>query len=55
MIDESQRDELIRIAHAGDRILSAEIRRAVAKHLERATPEPEETPLRLGTWSRAGH
>ena len=44
VIDEKQRDELIRIAHAGDRSLSAEIRRAVAKHLERATPEPEETP-----------
>ena len=44
VISASQRDELIRIAHAGDRSLSAEIRRAVAAHLKRATPEPEETP-----------
>ena len=43
VIDEEQRAELIRLARAGDRSVSAEIRRAVAEHLQRAAPEPRET------------
>ena len=44
MLDEAQRDHLLRLAREGDRSLSAELRRAVTAHLERTTPEPEETP-----------
>ena len=43
-VDQAQRDELERLAIEGDRSLSAEIRRAVNSHLQRATPDPEETP-----------
>jgi predicted transcriptional regulator len=38
VIDEEQRDELIRLARAADRSLSAEVRRAVTEHLERSSP-----------------
>jgi hypothetical protein len=34
-----ERDKLQRLAIAGDRSLSAQVRRAVAEHLERVTPE----------------
>jgi HEAT repeat protein len=45
VISEQQRHELVRLARDGDRSLSAEVRRAVAEHLERAIrhdPNPEE-------------
>ena len=42
MIDEAQRAELIRLARDADRSLSAEVRRAVTEHLERAARDPEE-------------
>ncbi len=35
MLDEDDRDELVRLARQADRSLSAEIRRAVTAHLER--------------------
>ena len=47
MLDARQRDELLRLARAGDRSLSAELRRAVTEHLERATrhaPDKETQP-----------
>ena len=47
MLDEAQRDELLRLARDADRSLSAEVRRAVAEHLERATrhaPDKETRP-----------
>ena len=34
VIDEAQRDELLRLARHADRSLSAEVRRAVAAHLK---------------------
>jgi hypothetical protein len=37
-----ERDKLQRLAIAGDRSLSAQVRRAVAEHLERVAPDPEE-------------
>jgi hypothetical protein len=43
VISEQQRDELVRLARDSDRSLSAEVRRAVAAHRERAAPPPEET------------
>lgn len=43
VIDETQRDELLRLARDADRSLSAEVRRAVAAHLERTAHRDEET------------
>ena len=43
MVDETQRDELIRLARAERyRSLSAQVRRAVTEHLERTAPDPNE-------------
>ena len=44
VVTEQERDELRRLAREGDRSLSAQVRRAVSEHLERAAPEPEEEP-----------
>jgi hypothetical protein len=41
-VDRRERDKLQELAIAGDRTLSAEVRRAVAKHIERAAPDPED-------------
>ena len=41
MLDEAQRDELLRLARDADRSLSAEVRRAVAEHLKRTVPLEE--------------
>ena len=41
MLDQTQRDELLRLARDADRSLSAEARRAVAEHLERTVPLEE--------------
>jgi hypothetical protein len=41
-VDRDQRDKMLELAVRGDRSLSAEVRRAVTEHLERAAPEPEE-------------
>ena len=38
-IEATQREELQRLAAAGDRTLSAEVRRAVVEHLERETTQ----------------
>ena len=42
-LDKRQRDELLRLARDADCSLSAEVRRAVTAHLERATPDPAES------------
>jgi len=39
VIEETQRDELLRLARHADRSLSAEVRRAVAAHLEGHDPQ----------------
>ena len=39
VVTERERDELRRLAREGDRSLSAELRRAVSEHLERAALE----------------
>ena len=45
MLDEAQRDHLLRLAREGDRSLSAELRRAVTAHLEHETQRhTKETP-----------
>jgi hypothetical protein len=41
-VDRDQRERLQELAIRGDRSLSAEVRRAVVEHLERANPNPEE-------------
>jgi hypothetical protein len=38
---------LAELARAGDRTVSAEVRRAVREHLERAQPEREQDPDRV--------
>jgi hypothetical protein len=42
-VDRRERDKLLELAIRGDRTLSAEVRRAVAQHIERADHDPEET------------
>jgi hypothetical protein len=41
-VDRRERDKLLELALRGDRSLSAQVRRAVAEHLERAAPGLEE-------------
>jgi hypothetical protein len=41
-VDRRERDKLQELAIRGDRSLSAEVRRAVAEHLERVAPDLEE-------------
>jgi hypothetical protein len=41
-VDRRERDKLLELAVRGDRSLSAQVRRAVAEHLERAAPDLEE-------------
>jgi uncharacterized protein with von Willebrand factor type A (vWA) domain len=43
VIDETQREELLRLAREADRSLSAEVRRAVAAHLQGTRHDDEET------------
>jgi hypothetical protein len=40
-VDRRERDKLLELAIRGDRTLSAEVRRTVAEHLERAEPEEQ--------------
>jgi hypothetical protein len=42
-VDRDQRERLQELAIRGDRSLSAEVRRAVVEHIERADHDPEET------------
>jgi len=42
-VDETQREELLRLARAGDRTLSGEIRRALELHLEQNTRTERKT------------
>ncbi|HET7668080.1 MAG TPA: hypothetical protein VFK56_18845, partial [Mycobacterium sp.] len=42
VIEEAGRDELLRLARAADRSLSAELRRAVSRYLDERTDHKEE-------------
>lgn len=39
VLDERERDELLRLARDGDRSLSAEVRRAIVRHLNACDPK----------------